>query len=149
MASDWTQSVAGLAVSISVQVTGEDVADFVRLSGDDYEAHTDEAFMARSSFKARIAHGALLVGYMSAAGTKAIRAAQLMGNDTTPVSLGYDRLRFVGPVFFGDTLAVSYRVKEVDAQRNRSIADVAVTNQAGKIVAVAEHVMKWLQPDAI
>jgi 3-hydroxybutyryl-CoA dehydratase len=148
MAENWTETVADLSVTYTANVTAEDVATFVRLSGDDYEAHTDEAFMAKSSFGQRIAHGALLVGYMSAASTRAIRAAQQRGNDSVPVSLGYDRMRFVGPVFFGDKVMVNYRVKAVDAERRRSVADIEVTNQNGVLVAVAEHVMKWLHPDA-
>jgi 3-hydroxybutyryl-CoA dehydratase len=149
MAENWTASVEGLSVSFTVTVSVDDIAAFARLSGDDYEAHTDPARMAASSFGGIIAHGALLVGYMSAAGTKAIRAAQARGNSTTPVSLGYERMRFVAPVFPGDTVSVSYAVKSVDAERNRSLADVEITNQAGTVVAVAEHIMKWLRNDLV
>ncbi len=149
MPSEWVQSVSGLLASFTASVTAADVATFVRLSGDDYEAHTDPDFMARSDFSRPIAHGALLVGYMSAAGTKAIRAAQALGNTTTPVSLGYDRLRFVAPVFFGDSLTVTYRVRSVDAARRRTVADIEIRKPDGTVVAVAEHIMKWLQSDAI
>ena len=149
MPSEWVQSVSGLLASFTASVTAADVAAFVRLSGDDYEAHTDPDFMARSDFGQPIAHGALLVGYMSAAGTKAIRAAQALGNTTTPVSLGYDRLRFVAPVFFGDSLTVTYRVRSVDAARRRTVADIEIRKPDGTVVAVAEHIMKWLQSDAI
>ncbi|KRA97908.1 hypothetical protein ASD83_12640 [Devosia sp. Root685] len=141
-------TLEGLNVSRLFPVTAENVSDFVRLSGDDYEAHTDPDFMARSSFGRLIAHGALLVGYMSAVGTMAIRAAQARGNRDVPVSLGYDRLRFVAPVFFGDTVTASYTIKSVDEARRRSLADVAVVNQHGVTVAVAEHVMKWMNTDA-
>lgn len=141
-------TLTGLSVSRVLTVTGTDVADFVRISGDDYEAHTDPEFMARSSYGQCIAHGALLVGYMSAVGTQAIRAAQERGNRDVPVSLGYDRLRFVAPVFFGQSLTASYTIKAVDEERRRSVADVAVTNADGVTVAVAEHVMKWLHTDA-
>jgi 3-hydroxybutyryl-CoA dehydratase len=148
MADNWIEAVEGLSVSYTASPSAEDVARFVELSGDDYEAHTDEAFMARSQFGRRIAHGALLVGYMSAAGTKAIRASQARGNTTVPVSLGYDRMRFVGPVFFGDTVTVTYTVTGVDAERRRSVATLEASNQNGQTVAVAEHIMKWLHPDA-
>jgi acyl dehydratase len=125
-------------------VRSEDIAAFVSLSGDDYEAHTDPVVMAGSSFGGIIAHGALLVAYMSAAGTKAIRLARQRGNDCTPVALGYDRLRFVAPVFPGDELKVTYAVKSIDEGRRRSLADIEITNQSGDTVAFAEHVMKWL-----
>jgi 3-hydroxybutyryl-CoA dehydratase len=144
MANIWSESVSRLLASYTTTVHESDIAAFVALSGDDYEAHTDPEVMASSSFGGIIAHGALLVGYMSAAGTKAIRMARERGNDCTPVALGYDRLRFVAPVFPGDELKVTYEVKSVDTERRRSLADVVITNQSGTTVAVAEHVMKWL-----
>ena len=145
---DTLAALGGLHVHRSFTVTAENVRDFVELSGDDYEAHTDPEFMARSSYGQPIAHGALLVGYMSAVGTMAIRAAQAIGNRDVPVSLGYDRLRFVAPVFFGETVTAYYTISNIDQERRRTVATVSVVNQDGITVAVAEHVMKWLQTDA-
>jgi 3-hydroxybutyryl-CoA dehydratase len=144
MDNQWVQSVDGLLAQFTTSVGVDDIVAFAALSGDDYEAHTDPERMAGTGFGGIIAHGALLVGYMSAAGTKAIRLAQSRGNDCTPVSLGYDNLRFVAPVFPGDVLTVRYEVKSIDADRRRSLADIAMTNQTGTTIAVAEHVMKWL-----
>ena len=144
MADQLSRAVTGLVVSYATTVGHEDIARFAALSGDDYEAHTDAEAMAGSRFGGIIAHGALLVGYMSAAGTKAIREAGSRGSATIPVSLGYDRLRFVAPVYPGDRLTVTYRVREIDPERQRSIADIEVTNQSGTVVTVAEHLMKWL-----
>jgi 3-hydroxybutyryl-CoA dehydratase len=146
--ADLSVTLEGLSVSRVFTVTATDVAKFVDLSGDDYEAHTDAEFMARSSFGQRIAHGALLVGYMSAVGTMAIRAAQERGNTDVPVSLGYDRLRFVGPVFFEEQVTASYVIKAVDEERRRSTADVVISKADGSTAAVAEHIMKWLHTDA-
>lgn len=147
MASSWTQSVDGLVAFYDVTVRAEDIAVFARLSGDDYEAHTDPAIMARSHFGGIIAHGALLVGYMSAAGTKAIRLARDKGNDCAPVALGYEAMRFVAPVFPGDALRVSYSVKTIDEERRRSLAAIEIVNQSGRVVAVADHIMKWLKSE--
>jgi len=144
MDSDWASSVTDLTASYTTTVRAEDIALFAELSGDDYAAHTDPQLMASSPFGGIIAHGALLVGYMSAAGTKAIRVAQLQSNQTTPVALGYERMRFVAPVFPGDVVTVAYTVKSIDAARHRSLADIVITNQSGATVAVAEHIMKWL-----
>jgi 3-hydroxybutyryl-CoA dehydratase len=134
----------GDTVNFTKTITEAELSAFVAISGDDYEAHTDEAFMAKSSFGQRLVHGALLVGLMSAAGTKMIRQVKLHGDTTTPVSLGYDRVRFVAPVFIGDTVTVSYTVTATDPARARSTADLVAANQAGVTVAVGEHVMKWL-----
>jgi acyl dehydratase len=59
------------------------------------------------------------------------------------VSLGYDRIRFLGPVFIGDTVTVTYRIAEVDAERRRSRSEIEVRNQDGELVAVAQHILKW------
>jgi acyl dehydratase len=145
MADQLSRTVAGLVVSYTTTVRREEIARFAALSGDDYEAHTDAEAMAGSRFGGIIPHGALLVGYMSAAGTKAIREARLRGSTTIPVSLGYDRLRFVAPVYPGDMLTVTYSVRALDLERQRSVADIEVTNHSDTVVAVAEHLMKWLQ----
>ena len=91
-----------------------------------------------------MAHGALLVGFMSTASaqlaTRGIEAAP----GVTPMSVGYDRVRFTGPVKIGDTVTVAYEVIEVDAERMRSRATLTAVNQRGETVGVAEHIMKWL-----
>ncbi|MGH6916503.1 MAG: MaoC family dehydratase, partial [Geminicoccaceae bacterium] len=61
----------------------------------------------------------------------------------TPVSLGYDRIRFLGAVFIGDTITVTYRIAEVDPERRRSRSEIEVRNQHGELVVVAQHILKW------
>lgn len=143
-----SSSLTGISVTRMFTPTAAHVRQFVEISGDDYEAHTDPEFMAGSSFGQPIVHGALLVGYMSAVGTAAIRAAQSRGNSDVPVSLGYDRMRFVAPVFFGQAVTAKYTISSVDEARRRSLAEVTVVNADGATVAIAEHVMKWLHTDA-
>ena len=63
------------------------------------------------------------------------------------MSLGYDRIRFVAPVFLGDTVTVTYTITEVDPLRRRSRSRIEVTNQHGETVAVAEHILKWVRKD--
>ena len=65
--------------------------------------------------------------------------------DTTPVSLGYDRVRFLAPVFIGDTVTLTYTIAEVDAHKGQSLADIAVVNQNGVKVAVARHILRWVK----
>jgi acyl dehydratase len=47
-------------------------------------------------------------------------------------------------VKIGDTITVTYEIKELEPERNRSRAAVTATNQRGETVGVAEHIMKWL-----
>lgn len=134
----------GDSVTFGKTVTEADVLGFAEISGDFYEAHVDAAAMAASPFGQRIAHGALLVGLMSAAGTALIDLMRRRGDATQPVSLGYDRIRFIAPVFFGDRINLDYVVTAVDPERQRSTAHLEARNQVGEVVAVAEHIMKWL-----
>jgi acyl dehydratase len=98
--------------------------------------------MAKSGYGRRIAHGALLIGYMSTTSTMAI--AHVRATDETPVSLGYDRVRFLKAVFLDDTITVTYRIVSIDDARRRSVSDIEVHNQHGELVAVAQHILKWV-----
>jgi 3-hydroxybutyryl-CoA dehydratase len=122
-----------------------DVILFAGITGDFSDTHINDQYMKdRSNLGGRIAHGALLVGYMSTAST--ISIAHVIHQDGLtdfPVSAGYDKLRFLKPVLLGDTITVNYTVASVDRGRGRSTAKVEVSNQKGELVAVAEHVMRW------
>ena len=63
------------------------------------------------------------------------------------MSVGMDRIRFIKPVFLGDTVTVHYRIAAVDLERRRSVADIKVTNQDGTLVAVANHILQWVPSD--
>lgn len=135
----------GDTVRFSKTVGETDVYMFAGITGDFSGNHVDEEFMKKSKYGRRIAHGALLVGYMSTASTMMIERSLSQGIDSTPVALGYDRVRFLSPVFLGDTVTVTYTIKEVDAERRRTRAQVDVHNQAGVLVAVSEHLLKWVR----
>jgi acyl dehydratase len=130
--------------TFSKTVGESDVYLFAGITGDFAPNHINKAFMERSTYGHLIAHGALLVGFMSAASTLAVGAARASA-DELPVSLGYDRVRFLAPVFFGDTVTVDYRITAIDLDRRRATADIQVINQDGTLVAVATHVLKWVK----
>ena len=44
------------------------------------------------------------------------RSADSHSKGETPVSLGYDRVRFLAPVFFGDTMNLDYRIAGIDVE---------------------------------
>jgi 3-hydroxybutyryl-CoA dehydratase len=134
----------GISTSFSKTVSESDVYLFAGITGDFAPNHVNEQFMRGTQYGRRIAHGALLVGYMSTASTmvNSLMAERLP--DIFPVSLGYDRVRILKPVFIGDTITVSYLVESIDAPKNRSLAKVEVSNDRGELVAAATHLMKWL-----
>ena len=126
----------------SKTVSESDVYMFAGITGDLAPQHVNQAYMETSPFGGRIAHGALIVGYMSTTSSLAIQGKPL--DAFTPVSLGYDRIRFLKPVFLGDTVTVDYVIDTIDEDRNRATAAINVTNQNGETVAVAIHHLKWV-----
>ena len=146
MAKSGLDSVAvGQHYTFAKTVGETDVTLFAGLTGDFSDTHINEQYMReRSNLGGRIAHGALLVGYMSTASTISIaHVIHQPGLTDFPVSAGYDKLRFLKPVKLGDTITVHYTVAAVDRERGRSVAKVEVKNEKGELVAVAEHIMRW------
>jgi 3-hydroxybutyryl-CoA dehydratase len=135
----------GDQVSFAKTVGETDIYLFAGITGDFSVNHVNEQYMARSKYGKRIAHGALIVGYMSTCSTLMIDKCQGTALGETPVSLGYDKVRFLGPVFIGDTVSLTYTIAEADAQKRQSFADIRVINQNGDLVAVARHVLRWVK----
>lgn len=130
----------GKTVTVRKTVGETDVYLFAGISGDFSPNHVDEEYMKATRYGRRIAHGALLVAYMSQASTK--MCAGLPG---TIVSYGYDRIRFPGAVLIGDTVTVTYEIAERDEAAAKAFAKVTVTNQRGEVVAVAIHILKVVE----
>ena len=135
----------GESVRFSKTVGESDVYLFAGITGDLSVNHVNEQYMARSKYGRRIAHGALLIGFMSPCSTLMIDRCRGTAGNETPVSLGYDRVRFLRPVFIGDTVTLTYTVVDVDAAKRQSLADIEVVNQAGDLVGVARHILRWVE----
>jgi crotonobetainyl-CoA:carnitine CoA-transferase CaiB-like acyl-CoA transferase len=106
----------------------------------DDDAWESGCLTRQTSLGQRVGHGALLVAYMSAA------SARLTQRFRAPtVSYGYDRIRFIRPVLFGDTVSVEYKIVAKNADRLRAFAEVRCTNQDGQLVAIGTHIMQFLQ----
>ena len=134
----------GDATSFSKTVSESDVYLFAGISGDFAPNHVNKAYMEKSSYGRLIAHGALLVGFMSTCSTQMAMKSRA-DTSVTGVSLGYDRMRFLAPVYFGDTITVDYRIASIDREKLRATADIRITNQDGTLVAVATHLLKWVK----
>jgi 3-hydroxybutyryl-CoA dehydratase len=140
----------GDEVEFSKTVGEADVYLFAGITGDFSPNHVNEHLMSQSKYKRRVAHGALLVGFMSTGSTRLIEThGGSARGKATAVSLGYDRVRFIAPVFIGDTITVRYRITRVEPERDRSYGSVVVTNQHGRQVAVADHILKWVPIESV
>ncbi|MEQ1865286.1 MAG: MaoC family dehydratase, partial [Micropepsaceae bacterium] len=95
----------GLSASFSKTVSAADIDTFAALSGDTNPVHLDQAYAETTPFKARIAHGMLSVGFISA-----VLGTKLPGPGAVYMS---QTLRFKAPVKIGDTVTATCTVTEL------------------------------------
>lgn len=125
----------GQMAEISKHVSQSVVVDFGAAVGDTNPIHSDASFAQQMKFKSPIAHGAFSAGLISAAiGT------MLPGPGTLYMS---QDLRFLKPVYTGDTLVASVEIVELMAERNRVRLKTVCRNQDGEEVATGEA---WVKP---
>jgi oxepin-CoA hydrolase/3-oxo-5,6-dehydrosuberyl-CoA semialdehyde dehydrogenase len=115
------------------EVTLEDVEHFAEFTGDTFYAHMDsEAAKANPFFEDRVAHGYLIASFA---------AGLFVDPEPGPVlaNYGVDNLRFLTPVYFGDSLKVRLTCKEINPRENADHGEVRwdcqVTNQKDEVVA--------------
>jgi len=134
----------GDRAEFSKTITETDLALFAAVSGDFDPIHVDEAYARTTPFGRRIVHGCLSLALLSTVSALISRRARDRGSRGTSVSLGYDRIRFLAPVFVGDTLTARYTVLELDPATQRSRSRVEVLKANGELAVAGEHLMKWL-----
>jgi len=137
----------GERVDFNKTIAESDVYLFAGITGDLARNHVDEEYMKKSPYGKRIVHGALLVGFMSTTSSLIIQNAVASGIDETPVSVGYDRIRFIKPVFIGDTITVRYEIIEIQPEKRRSLAKIDMTNQNKELVCAAQHILQWVKAE--
>lgn len=118
-------------------VEAADVLAFAGLSGDFNPLHLDAEFARTAPFGERVAHGLLTLAISSG------QQNQLgLFEGTALAFLGMDRVRFTGPVRFGDTIHTELTVKEVreTSRPDRGVVtcEVAVKNQKDETVLTYE-----------
>jgi len=129
---DFEQS--GDLVTRGRTITEADVVAFAGLTGDYTELHTNEEYAKSTKFGRRIAHGALIFSVSMGLSTR----TNLL-DDTLLAFAGVDKLRFVSPVFIGDTVHAVKRVverKELGTGQGTVEFETRVLNQKGELVLV-------------
>jgi oxepin-CoA hydrolase/3-oxo-5,6-dehydrosuberyl-CoA semialdehyde dehydrogenase len=117
-------------------ITEADVVNFAGISGDFFYAHTDDIAAKDSIFHNRVAHGYLILS---------VAAGLFVNPAPGPViaNYGLEGLRFVKPVYIGDTIHVKLTCRQKTIKENRDdeipsgIVDwyVEVINQNEELVA--------------
>ena len=118
-------------------ITEADIVAFSGFSGDRHPLHTDETFAAQGPFGARVAQGALTLSVAS--GLEFL----LMGPGEAKVLAfyGMDRVRFVKPVFIGDTIRIEGEISElVEKDETRGVVTMReeIKNERDETVVVLD-----------
>jgi len=119
-------------------ITEADIVLHAGQTGDFYPHHMDAEFCKQQPFKERIAHGTLILSV-----AVGILAGEI--NDVA-MSYGYDGIRFIRPVFIGDTITAHATIAEKREYKKNleefGLVDekVEVTNHKGELVMALTHI---------
>lgn len=123
----------GETATFTKTVSESDVYGFAGITGDFNPMHVNAVFAGASRFERRIAHGVLCAGLVSA-----VLGMQLPGPGAIYVS---QSLRFLKPVYIGDTITAEAEVVELLEEKNRVRFATRCRNQDNDIVAEGESVL--------
>ena len=118
-------------------ITESDIVLHAGQTGDFFPHHMDAEWCKTQPFKERIAHGTLIFSV----------AVGMTAGEINPeaFSYGYDRLRFIKPVFINDTITCKITVSDKRDHKKPQFGVVAekleVHNQKGQLVLVCEHLL--------
>jgi acyl dehydratase len=118
-------------------ITETDIVIHAGQTGDFYPHHMDAEWCKTQEFGQRVAHGTLIFSI----------AVGMTAGAANPVafSYGYDKLRFIKPVFIGDTITCTVTISEKREHKRPGFGIVVehleVTNQRGEAVLVADHLL--------
>jgi acyl dehydratase len=117
-------------------ITEADIVLHAGQTGDFFPHHMDAEWCATQDFKQRIAHGTLILSVGIGLTATTINPRSM--------SYGYDRVRFIRPVFIADTIAATAKITEKRDHPKRKthgivVEAVEITNQRGETVLACEH----------
>ncbi len=133
----FTDLRVGQSAERTREVTDALVRAYAELTGDQNPLHVDDAFAARTQFKARIAHGMLAGGFVSA-----VIGMDLPGPSTVWLS---QTLRFTRPVRIGDRITTRVEVLELLPERRRARLQTTCRNAAGELVLEGEALVQMME----
>jgi len=118
-------------------ITETDIVIHAGQSGDFFPHHMDEEWCRKQPFGKRIAHGTLIFTV----------AVGLTINEVNEYSMtyGYERLRFIKPVFINDTIRVQVTIKDKKPHKRPEYGLVTELvecfNQHNELVMLCEHLL--------
>lgn len=116
----------GLKAELKKTLSFDDVKLFAQITGDNNPIHLDNEYAAETIFERPIVHGILTAGLISS-----VIANTLPGEGS--IYLGQE-LRFMAPVFHGDTLIARVEIIEIIRDKHQAILKTEVFNQLNTLV---------------
>jgi len=123
----------GDRASVTKTITEDDIQTFGDLTGDHNPLHFDEDHARRTRFGHPISHGMLTGALFSP-----IIAHQIPGEGAIYLS---QSLKFVAPVFAGDTITAELKVTRVREDKQIVTLEGVARNQRGEVVIIGESVV--------
>lgn len=132
------QTLVGLTLTKQCKITGALIDRFSELTGDNAEHHTSDEHARQAGLTGRIAHGLLI---LSLTGELSSLAGSRIKDQV--VSLGYDRVRHLAPIYVDQEIELSYQITEVNSEALTVLSKIEAHRQSdGALVMVATHKMK-------
>ena len=128
----------GDSAEFTKTVSETDIYLYAGISGDFNPAHINEEYAKKTFFKARIAHGMLLAGFIST-----VIGMKLPGPGTIYLD---QSLKFLAPVRIGDTITARAEIVEITAEKNKVRLKTTCTNQDEIVVLEGEAVVSPPKP---
>ena len=116
----------GRTASVTKTFTDEDIRRFIEICGDTNPLHVDDEFAAGSQFGRRIVHGTMTASLFST-----LMGTLLPGTGAIYRSLS---IRFLKPVYVGDTVTAHFRVRSVNRAKHRLEIEAWIENENGERV---------------
>lgn len=115
-------AVGANVMSVSREVTSDDVKRYADASGDQNPLHLDEDFAKDVGFPGIIAHGMFTMGHLATSLTDRLGDASRLKRLA---------VQFRAPVFMGETIVAEGRVKALDPGTRTAVLDVWVRVERG------------------
>jgi 3-hydroxybutyryl-CoA dehydratase len=119
------------------EVTQDEINLYAKASRDFNPIHLDPVFASQTSAKATIAHGMLVLAYVSRMMTEVFGLAWVSG--------GRFNIRFKAPARPGDRLTIQGKIEkiEVQAQQTSVVCSVLCANQSNEANITGEAIVRF------
>ena len=124
----WDDINVGDRYTFTKEITKEDITAWVNMMGDDNPVHVEEEYAKTTRFGKIIAPGIMIAGFISTVMTKATFGNVYSGQT----------LKFLKPVYVGDTITAVGEVIEKLEEKHRVVIKTECFNQNGELVITGE-----------